>query len=643
MSRSAIIFVFVAIARVSAESLNDKIYHSINVDAVSRLLNKDGQIGSQSDESGSVGYLYRISAASDFDGFKTASGEHYIALMSQAMMANTASVKTLLGDGKLKGIMVYDESPRVSWSAGDKSPDGTTAEWNPSGGGFGEGNRVGMHWIDIGVPVFLLNNEDSTYVNTRFEQSRNFGSPNDVGPNMLSARLEFFMWAAGDASTCLRRLHSGFPFCQPLGGHSVMGALSPGATQKPSTIISAQLDAVSLFHDNSYGANAQAGAIAAIIALAKMIAEPLTAAQRDAAGRNIFFMLFEGEQFDNIGSSNWFLDWTQGRFPDGGNSLPLSNVDKYIELSHFGRGAGTTFVHSVGASTLATNIVAENGTVFSASSSSELPPSSYNFLKTLGNPFDGNQIDGVVLADFDSAFQNSYFHTRLDDAENININASSDTDAQAVVNICNAMSNLASVLRADTGLPATQAVDEDTKCRTLVLGLLKMMLVNGRETVVGSGYNITMNYNEDEPINRYVSVYTPRKGKNAEGLAYVHLSAALNVGDTVRTADECQDSDGESPLTYHKVIQGDHCFNTTTFWWEALSPAINGNQNGLTGWKDTMSTWTESTWDDPSASVFLMADPQEEHAVLGGGIAYAIVVTVVVYFLNKKAAVTARS
>lgn len=182
------------------------------------------------------------------------------------MMANKEGVKSLIGSSKLNGIMLYDEDVTPSnWSAGDQSPDNTTHMWNADGGGFGSSNAIGMHWIDIGVPMFLLNKEDAAYVNAQYANSKQFGAPNDVVPNMFSARLKFFMWAAGTAEMCLRRTHSGFPFCQPLGGHSVVGSLIPGETSKDVTVVAAQLDAVSLFHDNSYGASSSAASIAGIV------------------------------------------------------------------------------------------------------------------------------------------------------------------------------------------------------------------------------------------------------------------------------------------------------------------------------------------------------------------------------------------
>lgn len=80
------------------------------------------------------------------------------------------------------------------------------------------------------------------------------------------------------------------------------------------------------------------------VALAKMVTSYFTEAERAAATRQIYFTLFQGEQFDNIGSSAFFNQLMNEKFPDGTAAIAPTRVTEFIELSHLGRQA-TTYIH----------------------------------------------------------------------------------------------------------------------------------------------------------------------------------------------------------------------------------------------------------------------------------------------------------
>lgn len=127
-----------------------------------------------------------------------------------------------------------------------------------------------------------------------------------------------------------------------------------------------------------------------------------------------------------------------------------------------------------GASTVASNLKANNGLWADSTITSELPPSSLHKLRTLPdmagntNPFPAG-VDGIVVGDYDTQF-GSFFHSRLDNASTLGITNTSDVDNAAVGNLCNAMQSLASVLRTSAGLvPGTyNAATELAECKVLL-------------------------------------------------------------------------------------------------------------------------------------------------------------------------------
>mmetsp|Transcript_6342 Transcript_6342/g.18819 ORF Transcript_6342/g.18819 Transcript_6342/m.18819 type:complete len:603 (-) Transcript_6342:43-1851(-) len=590
-------------------------------------------------------------------------------------------MERLLFQQQLRGVLIYDDGVSSAFSAGNQKPGfgysvppaSSSTVWNPVGGGFGSGNQFGMQWTAlIQGPVFLLSDADAALVNQRYDESRNLRSPGKVQPNMLGARLEFFMWAAGDAKMCLRRVAGGdvpSPFCLPLGGWTAAGSLDPTGHSKPAIVVSAPMDAVALFHDDSFGANAGAAALAALTATARMLTFGLSAADRASSTKQVYFTAFQGEQFDFIGSTAFYNFLTSGNFPSSSSSVDPSNVQKWIEYGQLGTNAAI-FLHNLNA-----NVSTQTSAIFTAATSSnatavlqatqvdaiaKTPPSSFRKLASLpdrngqSNPFPS--AEATLITDVsETAFSNQFFQSRLDNASNLGLSNVTDVNDPNIAALCVVVRAVVDTLATDVNIPAVASrsaapsIGFDGDCRQIVLGTLQALLLNSSLPVTSNnatGVEYETGIEGDgNPINRYVSVYNGNIQSAAEVFMYFNLGAALQLPGTTSAAG-C--SNVESISSYHTMrtdILGStqYCFNTSNFFVQALSPAfsVEGVSYKITDSSGVYSTWTESTWDEAGLQIFLMQDAQEAHAVIGGGVVYAIAVTVGVYFFNKKVALGA--
>lgn len=103
---------------------------------------------------------------------------------------------------------------------------------------------------------------------------------------LAGAELSMQMDASGDAETCLRR-----GYCAVLGGWNTFGTLVPAAEGQRLYVLSAQMDALALFHDRVHGLNADASGMIALFAVADILrnhvlADPVNAAVSGAASHS---------------------------------------------------------------------------------------------------------------------------------------------------------------------------------------------------------------------------------------------------------------------------------------------------------------------------------------------------------------------
>eukprot|EP00039_Didymoeca_costata_P018487 m.333664 g.333664 ORF g.333664 m.333664 type:complete len:685 (+) comp17191_c0_seq1:129-2183(+) len=653
---------------VQGNKLHEDVYTPLSVNAVSRLLDVDGMIGAQTREKGNVGVLYKIDSEEDLENFKKAPSRSYVAYVNPNMFAYSKDNQrflAILQDIGVEGVLVYhsEDSP-LPFSAGDLIPnekygipmESGAPKWNSAyGGGFGDDKNLGMHWIDINFPIFALNEEDTKTVDKMFDEYNSPGNQNGAKYPMVGVKLEFFMWAAPDAETCMRR-----QFCDPLGSQSVFGFLRPYQTGDDVVILSAASDAVAMFHDNSYGADGQGAAIVATIAAASVIGQvPMADREnKEIFDKNIMISLFGGEHFGYIGSTAFGFKLKQGTAPSRDGYMNEENIKYYIELDQLVLDS-PDFDYIIHTNKSADSIqdalntygTTESLTFSSSSVSGIMPPSSYR-----GLFYEADQAretaEAVVISKYNNAYTNSYFQTRVDNGKNMGVTNVTEDDT-VVSTLCKLATTVA---QTSLKLALVDGSDYDvtqfTANCSYVKELLQVIMVNQslaagmiRENFLPGGV----------PINRYVGVFSPGALNVFNYYAFYQLAASLAGETKTLSGDdkkECKyagdartgtfggyDYSGSStwnPITYTINDTHIYCFNSSVAWMDALSPAFNADMSFASRREGKRwSTWTESNWYAGAIDVFLMSNPAQDKAALGGGIAYFIFSFVFVFFFRR--------
>uniref|UniRef100_A0A672RGH7 Nicastrin n=1 Tax=Sinocyclocheilus grahami TaxID=75366 RepID=A0A672RGH7_SINGR len=414
-----------AAAGVLSSSVEQKIYVELNetVPCV-RLLNATHQIGCQSSISGDTGVLHVLETESDLDWILS-SGPHppYMVIMETAFF-NRSVMMRMKNSSRVAGVAVIvsktgladNFSPHTtcpnqntgvySASYGSDLANCNVTMWNPLGNG--------LSYEDFAFPVFALKDENQTQVIRKCYQDHNL-RVNGSAPQYPLCAMQLFshMHAATDTVTCMRRtdLQNRFSInpevlCDPLSDFNVWTSTRPlnnsakGHAANESVVIAAtRLDGRSFFWEQAPSAEGTVSGIVTLLATIQALS-PVT--QEAPPPRNIFFSFFQGEAFDYIGSSKMVYDMERNDFV-----IDLNNVHSMLEIGQVGLRRGRSlWMHSD----------PRKLSLFSHPSVSQpLPPSSFQrFLRVRGIP-------GLVLADHNTSFNNRYYESLYDDAENLNV------------------------------------------------------------------------------------------------------------------------------------------------------------------------------------------------------------------------------
>jgi len=582
------------LSSMSNSKLQSKTYMNVDVWAISRLLNEEGMIGSGTAEGiGDVGILYRINDATSLTAFKKvddAKPKDYVALVSQQMLSQEGTFETLKKVDKLRGVLIYNDNSTEpgKFSAGDKfpnadcgiEPDSTKIEWNKGGGGFGgTEKKKGMHWINLGKSMFWLQDHDYDALIARWDESSYLWNQGVLTnkPNypLAAVSLNFFMWGAPDARTCLRR-----GYCDGIGGQNVLGLLRPYKKDETTmetddvVMVAAAADAASLFNDLSFGADASAAAIATTIAAAELVGRTVSTADRNDKSKfekNIMFTLFAGEHYGYIGSSSMGNRMTEGdSMPSHDSPMKPTNLKYYLELDQLiSTGGDTTadtfYVHTPsesgdGATADAAVVTAlkaaatEHGDslTFAEATSRAMPPSSYRGLFN-ELPETVKTVGAAVVSNYDQAYADSVFETQGDTGETLGIDINATDPASDA--ILQRIANLAEVV-AETALGLACAGDDGAggACGNLYYGktkaditfvkhLVYQLMFDGSHSVkdvAGSGVG-SEDYNclglagckqtKVHPMNRYVNPFSAGDVSLSDRMLYYYMSYALRNRD----------------------------------------------------------------------------------------------------------------
>ncbi|XP_027006391.2 nicastrin [Tachysurus fulvidraco] len=672
---------------VSCSSVEQKIYVALNkTTPCVRLLNATHQIGCQSSISGDTGVLHVLETEDDLDWIIN-TGPHapYMVLMespafTRYMMMKLKNSTRVAGAAVIhmstppdKGFSPHTSCPNqntgvYSESYGPDLANCSSTVWNPLGNG--------LSYEDFPFPIFSLANNNETQVIRKCYEDHNM-RVNGSAPEYPLCAMQLFshMHAVTDTVTCMRRtdLQNSFSInpeqlCDPLVDYNVWATIRPinastkGHKQNESMVIAAtRLDGRSFFYDLAPSAEGTVSGIVTLLAAA----EALRAVTQVAPPpRNIFFVFFQGEAFDYIGSSRMVYDMQNNK-----SVIDFDNVHSFLEIGQVGLwNKQNLWMHSDPISrrndtvdkevtSLISNIKSaasmSNLTLDEPNATQALPPSSFQrFLRV-------RPIPGVVLADHQSSFINRYYESLYDTAEYLNVsyppNLSPEEQLEYETEAAKSLAEVATLVARSLYKQAggensmLMNITTDTKTMAKLLygflvksnnswfrSLLPQHLVSKESnSILGPG-----------PPQYYVSLTQNQQPKSVTTFVK-YILANMTGTATNLNESQCQnpkDVPGESkdlymydwvsgPASENHTAGEPFCVRAPVRLAKAVSPAFELRQYGSREY----STWTESRWKNINARIFLVASPQLQMLTLGVGIAVLLVSLVATYFISSKA------
>ncbi|XP_075764451.1 nicastrin isoform X1 [Pelodiscus sinensis] len=660
-----------------ANSVERKIYIPLNRTAPCvRLLNATHQVGCQSSMNGDTGVIHVVEKDQDLN-WVLADGPHppYMVLLEGELFTRELMLR-LKGTSRVSGLAVAisKPSPPRGFSPGLQCPnDGfgvydsdygpqyahcNWTVWNPLGNG--------LSYEDFHFPIFLLEDANETQVIKQCYQDHNLPR-NGSGPEYPLCAMQLFahMHAVTNTVTCMRRnsIQSTFSLspevvCDPLSDSNVWSTLKPiNASRKMDpadevVIVATRIDSHSFFWNVAPGAESAVSSFVAHLAAAEALHKVPDAL---TLPRNIMFTFFQGETFDYIGSSRMVYDMERNKFP-----VRLENIHSFLELSQVAlRNSSALWVHTDPVSgrnesvrpqvralveTLLNSSLGVNVTLQEVSQSQPLPPSSFQrFLRA-------RPIPGAVLADHRAAFQNRYYQSVYDTAENIlmrypeglspeeTLDYVTDT-AQSLAEVATVVARALYQLAGGTGNTSAIQADPRTVSRMLY-GFLIKTNNSWFQSIIKQDLKGLLG---DEPPQHYIAVSYP-----VNTTQLVQFVLANLTGTVVNfTKEECLNPErapgADKEMYDYTWVQGSRepnstsrvpfCVQSTVHLTKALSPAFELKEWGSTEY----STWTESRWKDIRARIFLVASKELEIITLVVGIAILVLSLLATYFINAKA------
>ncbi|XP_041088286.1 nicastrin [Polyodon spathula] len=666
---------------VSGNAVEQKIYVKLNNTAPCvRLLNSTHQIGCQSSISGDTGVIHVVEVLSDLDWvLTTGPNPPYMVLLQGELFSRELMMK-MKDSPRVAGVAVAipKTAPSNGFSPHQSCPNEETGLYSDSyGPQYSRCNQTlwnplgtGLSYEEFHFPIFMMRDENETSVIKKCFLDHNAPVNGTVPPSPLCAmQLYSHMHAVTNSATCMRRNDIQMSFsinsdvvCDPLSDYNIWSSVKPLNTsgqagpQERVVVATARLDSRSFFWEIAPGAESAVSGFVTLLAVAEALAkaaENLTS----PLPKNILFAFFQGEVFDYIGSSRMVYDMQKGKFVIG-----LENIDSVVEIGQVGlRNGSKLWIHSDPVSRKNSSINDEvnslvsslgnassrlNISVSEAGFSQPLPPASFQrFLKA-------RPIPGVVLTDHQSAFNNRFYESVYDRADNLRVSypsgLSPEQQLDFITDTARSLSEVSTLvaralfLRAGGLQTDLGKIQADTKT---VTRMLYGFLIQSNNTWFRSLSSQELQAAlVDRPPQYYVAVSSPAPSTRLVQYVLANLTGTV----TNLTQDQCQNPDktpgSDRELYEYLWVQGavpanasqpdqSYCVRAPVRLSKAVSPAFE-----LKDYRSTeYSTWTESRWKDIRARIFLVASKELEMMTLGVGITILIVSLLVTYFVSAKA------
>lgn len=358
---------------------------------------------------------------------KNGSAPPYIPIIPTQLYTLT-NVEKMKNSNKISGLLLYVDGSKLQYYTHENqcpNPSSSLKDtcqephiWNPYG--------TGLLYHDIPFPVFYI--EDEFHLKTVkecFVKHNNHSFATQRDRSLCALQLNSFMYGTTSTPTCLRRTKAAtatnlnpVKFCDPLGDQNIWASLFPLVnSSRPirNVVLATHLDTTSLFDQTAGAANPISGLVT-LLATAKLLKTMLPTENKQKP-YNIFFVVFNGETYDYIGSQRFVYDLNLGEFSSKMPPFSLNDIDLFVELSQLSQ-SGVLAAHYLQNGRLQTFLdkikLNGNGSVNFRESSGTLPPASlHTFLKN------NSGIPGVLLTDHTNSYVNKYYNSLYDNATNL--------------------------------------------------------------------------------------------------------------------------------------------------------------------------------------------------------------------------------
>ncbi|XP_037030857.1 nicastrin isoform X1 [Bradysia coprophila] len=664
-----LVILFSIIVNANGQRTKDKMFSSIVGSSCFKRLNGTHETGCTSTYGGSVGVLHLINTPDDFQFvLKDPPSPPYAVVVTPQLFSREhimpikdsphVSAIVLINNVKDKLTQFSQElkCPNQFSTIDAQSCDVTKPEttWNPFG--------TGLLHENFPFPIYYVSDDaEITKILDCFERFNKDDPVNQHQRSLCSIQINTFMSAAVNSEVCLRRTNymnnlSATRFCDPLQGKNVFATLFPREniprlqrgkqSHEKFVLVTARMDTTSMFDGIGLGAMDSLISFATLISTAQFLAQLLP--ERIVSDKpNVLFVLFNGESYDFIGSQRFVYDVNNGHFPSkahGTHEIGMENIAMMIdigsldELQKFSVYRAKEFDEA----NQLVNLLQKYSQQFSFNMSitdkitQNLPPTSaQSFLRQ------NLTFPAVVL---NSNPQNRFYHSIFDDQHNIKFryfntsqdfttvtdrNDNSDFPASSIQLAIRDVSTVlaASIYQMITGGPYNGDKGSNP---VLIDELLYCFLISSECPLLRAAGPKNLPARPDAPPPlRYVSV---QGSYTHESVAWTYRLLGFLIGQSVPIDEQnCT----TLPLNWFAGFNGTgQCHYTTQNFSQAYSPAFLEKDYDWTS--GNYSTWTESTWRELNARIFLKPSSTQEAKTLAIGFVVMIISFVLVFLINSK-------
>lgn len=667
------IFVSAVISVIECQRTQDMMYTTINGASCFRRLNGTHTTGCSSAFGGSVGVIHLIEKADDFNFIlNQPPSPPYAVVVSPAHftrenilnLAQKAAghVSAIVLINNRTGMDHFSQESRCPNQYGillrNQTCDVNRAEnsWNPFG--------TGLLHENFPFPIhYVKDKKDIQNIRECFVKFNGFNMANQHKRSLCSIQIKSFMSAALNSQVCIRRTNymnnvNPIRFCDPLQGKNVYATIFPRDIVNPENrtvqskekiiLVTARLDTTSMFDGVGIGALDSTVPLVTLITTAHTLSKMLPK-RMGLDNPNVLFILFNGESYDYIGSQRFVYDVEKELFPPKStatNPISLDNILLHIDIGSLDDINSiwlyqyTEFNQSKQLRDLLTtyNQIYDLSITTTKAQSYNLPPTSaQTFLR------DNSSFPSVILYRSDrSAKQNHFFHSVYDDIDNVDFqyfNRSQDfvqlidhtVNPYPKGSIQTGIRNLSSLLAfslyelvTNSSYTGSLASNPD-----LVDELLHCYLQSADCAVFRAASKPGSTPGQPVPPQRYISV---QGSLTYETIGWTYRVFGFLISQTINaTQEQCN----ALPLMWFSGVSGQgECHRSTQNVSDAQSPAfLIEDYDWASG---RYSTWTESTWREISARIFLKPSVAHESLTLSIGFVVLLISFIVVFLFNSK-------